>query len=171
MTERGLTEQANLGEKILQNSAGNKSGTALTITMEGNRPLLMEIQALVSTTAFGYPKRMANGIDRNRLELLIAVLEKHTPISLGDQDVYLKVSNGLSLNEPAADLAICAAVVSSFLQIPTRQKLFWGEVDLSGNIRTAPRLEQRSKAGEKLKLSPSSPANDLKTLVSFLSTR
>ncbi|MFA4815073.1 MAG: DNA repair protein RadA [Candidatus Gracilibacteria bacterium] len=169
MTERGLTEQANLGEKILKNSIQGRPGTALTITMEGNRPLLMEIQALVSGTPFGYPKRMANGIDRNRMELLIAVLQKHTSLSLADQDVYVKVTGGLSVQEPAADLAICAAIVSSFLQIPTPRILFWGEVDLSGNVRKAPRLEQREKAAEKVKLDSTFDIKDLKTLVSFLS--
>lgn len=171
MTEQGLAEQANLGEKILKDSIRGKPGTALTITMEGNRPLLMEIQALVSSTPFGYPKRMANGIDRNRMELLIAVLQKHTKLSLADQDVYVKVTGGLSMQEPAADLAICAAIVSSFLQIPAPQVLFWGEVDLSGNVRKAPRLDQRKKAGEKIQLNSVPDIKDLKTLVSFLSNK
>lgn len=171
MTESGLSELGNFGEKILENSSHDKAGTSLTITMEGNRPLLMEIQALVSTTPFGYPKRMANGIDRNRLELLLAVLQKHSHLSFADQDVYVKVTGGLSIQEPSADLAICAAIISSLLKVPAPHQLFWGEVDLSGNVRKTPRLEQRTRAGEKIQLTCAPAIKDIKTLVGILSKR
>ncbi|QQR55175.1 DNA repair protein RadA [Candidatus Peregrinibacteria bacterium] len=153
MSEEGLQEVKNPGERILENRPKNAVGSALTLSMEGHRPLLMEVQALVSTTHFGYPKRMASGFDRNRLELLIAVLQKHKGLDLADQDVYIKITGGLSLNDPAADLAVCSAIVSSFQKKPLPENaVFWGEMSLTGEIRKGYKDKERLKAAEKMGL-------------------
>lgn len=153
MTGEGLTELKNPGQRVLENRPENAIGSALTMTMEGNRPLLMEVQALVHHTDFGYPKRMASGFDRNRLELLIAVLQKHTHLSLADQDVYINITGGLTLNDPAADLAVCMAIASSAQKKALPKDLVtWGEVGLSGEIRPSYTNEGRKKATQKLGL-------------------
>lgn len=153
MEEKGLQELKNPGERVLSGRPKQVMGSCLTLTMEGNRPLLIEVQALTSTTAFGYPKRMASGFDRNRLELLIAVLERHAGLNLSDKDVYVNVVGGLHLREPAADLAICSAIASSLKkkELPG-ETVAWGEVSLTGEIRPAFRDQARQKAAEKLGL-------------------
>jgi len=164
MTEKGLQEVKNPGEKVLQNRPIGAIGSALTMTMEGNRPLLMEVQALVHHTDFGYPKRMASGFDRNRLELLIAVLQKHTALDLSDQDVYINIAGGLTLKDPAADLAICAAIASSIQKksLPN-ENVFFGEVSLTGEVRPSYKDTERNKALEKmgLKRNPHSTLKDI----------
>lgn len=153
MDEQGLQELKNPGERVLKGRPKEVMGSCLTLAMEGNRPLLIEVQALTSTTAFGYPKRMASGFDRNRLELLIAVLQRHSGMNLSDKDVYVNVVGGLHLREPAADLAICAAIASSLNKkaLPG-DTVAWGEVSLTGEIRPAFRDKARGKAAEKLGL-------------------
>lgn len=153
MTGEGLTEVKNPGERVLKNRPENAIGSALTMSMEGNRPLLMEVQALVHRTDFGYPKRMASGFDRNRLELLIAVLQKHTTLNMADQDVYINITGGLTLSDPAADLAVCAAIASSIQKktLPLGS-VFFGEVSLTGEIRPSYKDKERSKATEKMGL-------------------
>ena len=119
--------------------------------MEGTRPLLIELQALTSPTAFGLPRRTANGIDYNRLTVLMAVLEKRANLNLGSQDVYLNVVSGIKISEPAIDLGIILAVASSFknISIP-RDLVAIGEVGLTGEVRAVNMIEKRLKEAEKL---------------------
>lgn len=157
MTGEGLTEVKNPGERVLKNRPESAIGSALTMSMEGNRPLLMEVQALVHHTDFGYPKRMASGYDRNRLELLIAVLQKHTTLDLADQDVYVNITGGLTLKDPASDLAICAAIASSIQKKPLPLgSVFFGEISLTGEVRPSYKDKERSKAVEKMGLKTAS---------------
>jgi DNA repair protein RadA/Sms len=169
MTESGLQEMPNPNEHILGNRPENSFGSCLTMSLEGNRPLLMEVQALVSTTPFGYPKRTSSGFDRNRLELLIAVLQKHTKLSLADQDVFINVVGGLKLNDPAADFAICAAITSSMLKKPIPEALcIFGEIGLTGEIRSARHKDaKREKAAKKLGLQTLSSHRNIKSLLSI----
>lgn len=119
--------------------------------MEGTRPLLIELQALTSPTAFGLPRRTANGIDYNRLTVLMAVLEKRANLNLGSQDVYLNVVSGIKISEPAIDLGIILAVVSSFKNISIPKDLVAiGEVGLTGEVRAVNMIEKRLKETEKL---------------------
>lgn len=153
MSEEGLREVKNPGERILESRPKNAIGSALTISMEGNRPLLMEVQALVNPTHFGYPKRMANGFDRNRLELLIAVLQKYSKVNLADQDVYVNITGGLSLRDPAGDLAVCKAITSSFEKKSLPQdEVYFGEISLTGEVRKNFKDREREKAVEKMGL-------------------
>ncbi len=153
MTEKGMVEVLNPGERTLENRPENTMGSCLTMSLEGHRPLLMEVQALVSKTNFGYPKRTSSGFDRNRLELLVAVLQKHTKLNLADQDIYINVVGGLRLQDPAADLAICMALASSLLKktVP-RDLVVFGEVGLTGEVRPGFRAAEREKAVKKLGL-------------------
>ncbi len=153
MNESGLSELKNPSERIMESRPKNSFGSCLTVTIEGNRPILMEVQALVNTSPFGYPKRAASGFDRNRLELLIAVLEKHTDLSLSDKDVYINITGGLYLKDPAADLAVCMAIASSLKKKAVSENLvLFGEVGLSGEIRKTMQEESRLKAVKKMGL-------------------
>ena len=119
--------------------------------MEGKRPLLIELQALTSPTAFGLPRRTANGIDYNRLTVLMAVLEKRANLNLGSQDVYLNVVSGIKISEPAIDLGIILVVASSFKNISIPKELVAiGEVGLTGEVRAVNMIEKRLKEAEKL---------------------
>ena len=119
--------------------------------MEGTRPLLLEIQALASTTSFGLPRRTANGIDFNRLLLLVAVLTKRVGVRLSDQDVFVNVIGGLRVSEPAADLAVAAAIASSFRNVPIAADMaLVGEVGLSGELRSVSQLDRRLNEAAKL---------------------
>ena len=119
--------------------------------MEGTRPLLIELQALTSPTAFGLPRRTANGIDYNRLTVLMAVLEKRANMNLGSQDVYLNVVSGIKISEPAIDLGIILAVASSFKNVSIPKDLVAiGEIGLTGEVRTVNMIEKRLKEAEKL---------------------
>ena len=119
--------------------------------MEGTRPILVELQALTCQTIFGYPKRTANGIDYNRLAVLIAVLEKKAGLQLGSQDVYLNVAGGLKINEPSVDLGIIMSTASSFKNKPIpKDMVIIGEVGLTGEIRRISLIEKRLKEAEKL---------------------
>lgn len=129
------------------------SGNAIGIIMEGKRPLAIEVQALVTKSNFGYPKRTANGFSLNRLQLLCAVLEKKAKINLSDQDVYLNIASGLHVKEPGVDLAVCAAIISSFKDKPLKQKtVFFGEVGLSGEVRPVVAEDRRIKEAKNLGL-------------------
>ena len=159
MQERGLVEVANPSEAFLAERMVNASGSAVAVTMEGTRPLLVEIQALTSPTAFGNPRRTANGIDYNRLLLLIAVLTRRLGRSLSDQDVFVNVIGGLRIGEPAADAAIAAAITSSMRDIPLRaDTVLIGEVGLSGELRMVghmpARLNEAGKLGFKSAIVP-----------------
>ena len=126
------------------------SGSTVVASMEGTRPILVEIQALVTPTSFGNPRRMATGIDHNRVALLMAVLEK-SGLLLQNQDAYLKVAGGVKLDEPAIDLAIAISIASSFRDQPTKTTdCFIGEVGLTGEIRRVSRIEQRVNEAKKL---------------------
>lgn len=126
-------------------------GSVVLATMEGTRPLLVEVQALVNKTTYGYPKRAASGIDLNRLNLLVAMLERRTKISLADQDIYINIVGGLRLSDPAADLAICMAIGSAAKGLQLRQNaVVFGEVGLSGEVRHVPFIEKRVAEAKKL---------------------
>jgi len=144
MTDRGMREVENASEALLSERAHDASGCVVMCAMEGSRPLLTDVQALVSTTVFGNPRRMASGIDQGRLALLLAVLEKRVGLRLYDQDVYINIAGGMSLTEPAADLALCAAVASSHRNrsIPGSWAVM-GEVGLAGEVRAIGQAERR----------------------------
>jgi DNA repair protein RadA/Sms len=151
MTEGGMIEVTNPSEAFLAERLPEAAGSAIAVTMEGTRPLLVEIQALASTTSFGLPRRTANGVDFNRLLLLIAVLSKRVGLRLFDQDVFVNVVGGLRINEPAADLALALAVASSFQNVPLAGDLAAvGEVGLSGELRTVSHLGRRLNEAAKL---------------------
>jgi DNA repair protein RadA/Sms len=163
MTEAGLTEVANPSEAFLAERLPHAAGSAIAVTMEGTRPLLVEIQALSSTTNFGLPRRTANGIDFNRLLLLTAVLNKRVNLPLGDQDIFVNVVGGMKIDEPAADLAVAVAIASSFHSRPVAADLaVIGEVGLSGELRSVGqigrRLNEAARLGFKRCLLPKSAA-------------
>jgi DNA repair protein RadA/Sms len=151
MTELGMIEVANPSEAFLAERLPDSAGSAIAVTMEGTRPILVEIQALASTTSFGLPRRTANGIDFNRLLLLVAVLTKRVGLRLFDQDVFINVVGGLRVNEPAADLAVALAIASSFQNVPLPADLAAiGEVGLSGEVRAVSHLSRRLNEAAKL---------------------
>jgi DNA repair protein RadA/Sms len=151
MTEQGMVEVKNPSEAFLAERLPDAAGSTIAVTMEGTRPLLVEIQALASTTSFGLPRRTANGVDVNRLLLLVAVLTKRVGLRLFDQDVFVNVVGGLRINEPAADLAVALAIASSFQNVPlTRDLAAVGEVGLSGELRTVSHLSRRLNEAAKL---------------------
>ncbi len=151
MHETGLSEVVNPSELFISDKTEGVSGNAIVCTMEGSRPLLIEVQALVTPTSYGTPQRTANGFDRNRLALLLAVLEKRAGFSFANQDVYLNIAGGFRLNDPAGDLGVCCALVSSLIDKPINQQTaFIGEVGLGGEVRTVPHIEQRKKEAAKL---------------------
>jgi DNA repair protein RadA/Sms len=151
MTEGGMIEVTNPSEAFLAERLPDAAGSAIAVTMEGTRPLLVEIQALASTTSFGLPRRTANGVDFNRLLLLIAVLSKRVGLRLFDQDVFVNVVGGLRINEPAVDLSLALAVASSFQNVPLPGDLAAvGEVGLSGELRTVSHLGRRLNEAAKL---------------------
>ncbi|MCA9988950.1 MAG: DNA repair protein RadA, partial [Anaerolineales bacterium] len=151
MAEKGMVEVTNPSELFLAERQINASGSAIAVTMEGTRPLLVEIQALASSTTFPNPRRTANGIDYNRLLLLTAVLTKRVNLRLYDKDVYTNVIGGLQIREPAADLAIAVAVASSAKDRPVHADMaFIGEIGLSGELRAVSQLDARLREAEKL---------------------
>jgi DNA repair protein RadA/Sms len=151
MRETGLEEVSNPSEAFLAERVVNAPGSAIAVTMEGTRPLLVEVQALTSTTSFGHPRRTANGIDFNRLLLIVAVLSKRVGLRLGDQDVFANVIGGLRIDEPASDLAVAVALASSVRDRPVAADLvFVGEVGLSGELRAVGQLPGRLREAAKL---------------------
>jgi DNA repair protein RadA/Sms len=151
MASQGLIEVANPSEAFLAERLPTAAGSAIAVTMEGTRPLLVEIQALASTTSFGLPRRTANGVDFNRLLLLVAVLSKRVGLRLSDQDVFVNVVGGLRVNEPAADLAVAVAIASSFRDVPVAADLaVVGEIGLSGELRAVSQLSRRLSEAAKL---------------------
>lgn len=152
MVARGLREVRNPSEMLLSDNRDEEmSGIAIGVTIEGARPFLVEVQALVSSAAYGTPQRAVTGFDQRRLNMLLAVLEKRARFKLGQKDVFLNMAGGLKIVDPAIDLAVVAAVMSSNfdLTIP-RHTAFIGEVGLSGEIRTVTRMEQRVAEAAKL---------------------
>ena len=151
MRQEGLVEVDNPSEYMLSGRPSNASGSVVTCSMEGSRPLLLEIQALTSPTNFGMPRRTAAGTDYNRLNLLMAVVEKRVGLPLSGVDAYVNVVGGLKINEPAIDLAIVMALISSYKNMPIDEKLMvFGEVGLSGEIRAVSQPEQRVMEAKKL---------------------
>ncbi len=144
MTGEGMTAVPNASEALLSERAHERSGSVVMCAMEGSRSLLVDVQALVATTVFGNPRRMASGVDQGRLALLLAVLEKRAALPLYNQDVYINIAGGLTLSEPAADLALCAAVASSARNraLPGNCAVM-GEVGLAGEVRAVPQAERR----------------------------
>jgi len=151
MHSEGMTEVPNPSETFLAERLPHASGSAIAVTMEGTRPLLVEIQALASTTSFGQPRRTANGVDFNRLLLITAVLSRRVGIRLYDQDVFVNVVGGLRIEEPAVDLAVAVAIASSTQDRPVAADLAMvGEVGLSGELRSVGQLEARLNEATKL---------------------
>ncbi|SYX86423.1 DNA repair protein RadA [Paenibacillus alvei] len=151
MTEGGLVEVKNPSEMFLQERPLGVAGSTVVASLEGTRPVLVEMQALVSATNFPSPRRMATGIDHHRLALIIAVLEKRMGMFLQNQDAYVNVAGGIKLDEPAVDLAMAVAIASSFRDMPTQPfDVVFGEVGLTGEVRGVSRAEQRVKEAEKL---------------------
>ena len=151
MTALGLQEVANPSELFLGDRDGRSPGAAVFAGMEGSRPLLVEIQALVAPTSLGTPRRAVVGWDGSRLSMILAVLEAHCGMRFGQHDVYLNVAGGMRIQEPAADLAVAAALVSSLSGVPLPiDSVYFGEVGLSGAIRVVPRIDQRLKEAERL---------------------
>ena len=144
MREAGLIEVQNPSAMMLSGRESNVSGGCITCMIEGTRPILSEVQALVTTTGFGNPRRMANGFDYNRLNMLLAILEKRQGLYFSNLDTYLNVIGGIKLTEPAADLAVCMALVSGFRDVPINDKcIAFGEVGLSGEVRAVSRADAR----------------------------
>ena len=188
-SEAAIFEMYEEGLRIVENPSAallaerqNADGSVVLATLEGTRPLLVEIQALVNPTSFGYPKRTASGFDLNRLNLLIAVLERRTKLNLSDKDIYINVVGGLKLNDQAADLAVCMAIASAAAgrKIDDGTVVF-GEVGLGGEIRSAQGVDRRvaeaKKLGFNLAIAPKSstkntfikPVGDLRTaLIDYL---
>jgi DNA repair protein RadA/Sms len=150
MLHQGLAEVKNPSQLFLGEEQMQASGNIITSVMEGSRALLLEIQALTSTTNFGYPKRTAEGFDVNRLQLLTAILSKRAGLNLANQDIYINVASGIKIDEPAADLAVALAVVSSLKDAVVSDTIVVGELGLSGEVRFVPNLEKRIKEAEKL---------------------
>lgn len=157
-SEAGIFEMAEEGLKPVENPSAAllaerqvSDGSVVLATVEGTRPLLVEVQALVNKTSYGYPKRAASGIDLNRVNLLVAMLERRTKLSLSDQDIYINIVGGMKITEPAADLAICMAIGSAAkgLQLKSHAVVF-GEVGLSGEVRHVPHIEKRIAEAKKL---------------------
>jgi DNA repair protein RadA/Sms len=151
MTNSGLVAVGNPSELFLQERPENATGSVVTVCMEGTRPMLVEIQALVSGTKFGSGRRMTQGFDQNRASLLIAVLEKRLGFQLAGDDVFLNVAGGMEVDEPAADLGVLAAIASSFrnIQIPPETAVF-GEVGLTGEVRGVLQAQSRAREAQTL---------------------
>lgn len=151
MQGSGLREVPNPSEILISKNADDLSGTAIAATLEGMRPLMIEIQALVSTAVYGTPQRSATGYNAKRLNMLLAVLEKRAGFRLGAKDVFLNITGGISVDDPAIDLAVVAAILSSNEDIAVAKTIcFAAEVGLAGEIRPVPRIEQRILEAEKL---------------------
>ncbi|MFO7152664.1 MAG: DNA repair protein RadA [Bacillota bacterium] len=167
MRETGLVEVKAPSQFLLTGRQKNAPGSAVVCTMEGTRPLLVEVQALTCPTGFNLPRRQTSGIDYNRAVLLIAVLEKKLGLNLLQEDVYINVAGGIKLSEPAVDLAVATAVVSSFSNRPVREAVIIGEIGLGGEIRSVSYAEKRVNEAEKLGFKqviiPRDNLKDLKT--------
>jgi DNA repair protein RadA/Sms len=151
MQEKGMMEVRNPSEAFLAERLVNAPGSVITVTMEGTRPILVEIQGLTSHTNFGNPRRTTNGIDFNRLLLITAVLTRRVGLRLSEQDVFANVVSGLRVSEPAADLAVAAAITSSMNDRPVRaDTVMIGEVGLSGELRMVSHMQVRLKEAAKL---------------------
>ncbi len=175
MDEKGLAPVTNPSAALLAERQST-DGSVVLATMEGNRPLLVEIQALVNTTSFGYPKRTASGFDLNRLNVLIAVIERRTNLKLSEKDVYINVVGGIKLQDPGADLAICMAIASAAAQRQLKDDaIVFGEVGLAGEVRSTPgaerRLNEAVKLGFAAAIVPPSAANGKTAGINVIAAR
>jgi DNA repair protein RadA/Sms len=151
MITQGLKEIKNPSELLITKKSEELSGNAVAVTLEGNRPMLLEIQALVSSAVYGTPQRSCTGFDAKRLNMLLAVLEKRAGFQLATKDVFLNITGGIKTDDPALDLAVVAAILSSNEDIAISEKYcFAGEIGLSGEIRPIPQIEHRITEAEKL---------------------
>ncbi len=151
MANEGMVEISNPSAVLISERDDNPAGSVVVASMEGTRPLLIELQALTTPTVFGMPRRNANGIDYNRLTLLMAVLEKRAGFNLSSQDAYVNVVSGMRISEPSVDLGIIAAVSSSFKNLSiSKDVVVIGEVGLTGEVRTVNLIDKRLKEAEKL---------------------
>jgi len=156
--EAAILEMLDSGLEIVDNPSAAllaerqlSDGSVVLATLEGTRPLLVEVQALVHTTSYGYPKRAATGIDLNRFNLLVAMLEKRTKLKLSDKDIYINIVGGMKITEPAADLAICMAIASATKGMKLKKDaVVFGEVGLSGEVRHVPWIDKRIAEAKKL---------------------
>lgn len=151
MTSEGMREVDNPSEILINQRSENLSGVSVVASLEGNRSLLIETQALVSSAVYGNPQRNTNGYDIKRLNMLLAVLEKRCGYKLSQQDIFVNIAGGLKINDPATDLGIAASIISSFENAALSNKMvFAGEIGLSGEVRGVNRIDQRIKEAEKL---------------------
>lgn len=151
MQNKGMVEIKNISEIFLSDTNNDLPGNAVVASIEGSSVILLEVQALTATSYYNIPRRVANGVDFNRLNMIIAVLEKICRINLGTKDVYVNVIGGIKLNEPAVDLAVAISIVSSYKNIVISPKMvFIGEIGLTGEIRSVNNIEKRIKQVEKL---------------------
>ncbi|MBP3801004.1 MAG: DNA repair protein RadA [Clostridia bacterium] len=151
MKEEGMCEILNPSDILISENDENPAGSCIICCMEGTRPMLIEVQSLTTQSVFGFPKRTANGVDYNRLALLIAVLEKKAGLNLGSQDVYLNVAGGLKISEPSMDLGVVMSASSSFKNVPIpKDMVIMGEVGLTGEVRRINFIEKRLREAEKL---------------------
>ena len=150
MTASGLKEVNNPSEIFFEKNNLALPGTISTVVMEGSRPFLVEVQALVSKTSFGYPQRRATGFDLNRLQMIVAVISKIAKFNLANYDIYLNIAGGLKIKETGVDLAVALALVSAYLEVPANKILAFGEIGLSGEIRPIPQTETRLREANKL---------------------
>lgn len=151
MRGTGLREVSNPSEILISQKDGQISGITIGATVEGNRPLLIEIQSLVSPASYGTPQRTSTGFDHKRLNMLLAVLEKRCGFRMGTQDVFVNMAGGIKVEDPAIDLAICISIISSMEEIPVAEKIcFAAEIGLGGELRAVNKIEQRISEAEKL---------------------
>jgi DNA repair protein RadA/Sms len=151
MLGNGLREVSNPSEILISQKDGLLSGATIGATIEGNRPLLIEIQSLVSPASYGTPQRTPNGFDQKRLNMLLAVLEKRCGFRMGTQDVFVNMAGGIYVEDPAIDLALCVSIISSMEEIPVSDKIcFAAEIGLGGELRAVNRIDQRISEAEKL---------------------
>ena len=151
MKGEGLVEITNPSQILISERDDNPSGSAIVASIEGTRPMLIELQALTTLSVFGIPKRTANGLDYNRLAVLIAVLEKRANLNIGGQDIYVNVVSGMKLNEPSIDLGVLCVCASSFKNVPIpKDTVIMGEVGLTGEVRRINMIEKRLKEAEKM---------------------
>lgn len=165
MKESGLVEVLNPAAMFLEHRDKPLAGSCVTATLEGNKVLLVEIQALTNTTSLSYPRRVASGFDANRLQLLLAIMQKNLNVNLSNQDVYVNVAGGFKITERAADLPVVMAILSSFYGVATPAgSIAFGEVGLLGEVRNVSQLEKRSKEAKKLGFTKLMSSKDTKTI-------
>ena len=151
MNSKGLRQVSNPSEILISQKDASLSGVSIGSVLEGNRTLLLEIQALVCTSNYSTPQRSSTGFNLKRLNMLIAVLEKRGGLKVNNQDVFINIAGGININDPSADLALCFAIISSYKEVAISNKMcFCGEVGLNGEIRSIGKIESRIAEAEKL---------------------